>query len=74
MSNQAVPCRIHRRGNSLYLLLADGVRKVLPWRPGDFIAARVCGEKLILERLTLEKAATIRTGETEPYAANLREP
>lgn len=71
MGNQAVPCRIHRRGNSLYLLLADGVRKVLPWREGDFIAARVCGEKMILERLTLEKAATIRTGETGDHAASL---
>ena len=30
---------------------------------------RVCGEKLLLERIPLEKLAIIRTGEVEPYAA-----
>lgn len=71
MSAHSIPCRLQKRGNSLFVLLVKEVRNALPWRPGDFVAARVCGEKLILERITLEKLATIRTGEVQPQAAGL---
>ena len=71
MNGHSIPCRIHRRGNSLFLLLVKEVRAQLPWRGGDFVAARVCGEKLIIERIALDKLATVRTGEVAPQAASL---
>jgi antitoxin component of MazEF toxin-antitoxin module len=71
MGNQAIPVRIHKYGGSLCVLLVKAVRDALPWRAGDFVAARVCGEKLVIERVPLEKMATIRTGEVQPYAADL---
>jgi len=71
MSNQATPVRIHKFGGSLCVLLVKQIRDRLPWRAGDFVAARVCGDKLVIERLPLEKLATIRTGEAQPYEPNL---
>lgn len=74
MGSRAIPCRIHRRSGSLAILLVKEVRELLPWRAGDFVAARVCGEKLVFERIQLDKLATIRTGEVQPYQAALLEP
>jgi hypothetical protein len=74
ISNQAIPVRIHKYGGSLAILLVKQLRDLLPWRAGDFVAVRVCGEKLVIERLALEKSATIRTGETAPYQAALLDP
>ena len=73
ISNQAVPVRIHKFGGSLCVLLVKAVRDLLPWRAGDFVGVRVCGEKVIIERLGLEKVATIRTGEAQPYGAEMGE-
>jgi hypothetical protein len=74
MSAHSIPCRLQTRGNSLFVLLVKEVRNALPWRSGDFVAARVCGEKLILERITLEKLATLRTGELQPQASGAFDP
>jgi hypothetical protein len=74
VSAHAIPCRLQRRGHSLFVLLVKEVRQALPWRAGDFVGARVIGEKVILERITLENVAKIRTGEVEPHAASLFEP
>jgi len=71
ISNQATPVRIHKFGGSLCILLVKSIRELLPWRAGDFVGARVCGEKLIIERIHLEKVATIRTGETAPHEPGL---
>jgi hypothetical protein len=69
MGAKAIPCRIHQRSRSLAVMLVKEVRELLPWRAGDFVAARVCGEKLVLERISLESMATIRTGELQARAA-----
>jgi hypothetical protein len=45
----------------------------LRWRAGDYVAVRVTGDKIIIERIALEKAAIIRTGEAHPYETNLSE-
>jgi antitoxin component of MazEF toxin-antitoxin module len=71
MSGSPIPCLVQRRGNSLGITLAKRVRDQLTWRAGDFVAVRVCGEKVIIERIALEKAAIIRTGEAQPQAADL---
>lgn len=71
MNSNPIPCRVLRRGGSLGITLAREVREQLPWRAGDVVAVRVCGEKLVIERLPLEGFARIRTGEVEPHAANL---
>jgi len=71
MSGQPIPCLVQRRGNSLGITLAKRVRDQLPWRAGDFVAVRVCGEKIVIERIALEKAAIIRTGEAQSQAADL---
>jgi bifunctional DNA-binding transcriptional regulator/antitoxin component of YhaV-PrlF toxin-antitoxin module len=65
--------KINKYGGGLCLVLVKGVREVLPWRAGDFVAMRVVGDKLVVERLALENAARIRTGEAQPYAAPLFE-
>ena len=71
ISNQAIPVRIHKFGGSLCVILVKTIRDLLPWRAGDFVAVRVCGEKVVIERLALEKAAIIRTGEAQPVAGEL---
>jgi antitoxin component of MazEF toxin-antitoxin module len=68
-----IPCLVQKRGNSLGITLAKRVRDQLTWREGDFVAVRVCGEKVIMERIPLEKAAILRTGEPANYAANSSE-
>jgi hypothetical protein len=73
ISNQAIPARIHKFGGSLCVILVKDVRDLLNWRAGDMVGVRVCGEKLMIERIALEKVAIIRTGEPQPYAANLPE-
>ena len=73
MSANPIPCRVHRRGGSLAILLTKEIRALLPWRAGDFVAVRVLGEKVVMERVPLEGMAKIRTGEPEPYAAGLFE-
>ena len=70
ISNQAIPVKIHKFGGSLCVLLVKAVRDLLPWRAGDTVAIRVCGEKVVIERIQLDKLAVIRTGETQPYAAD----
>jgi antitoxin component of MazEF toxin-antitoxin module len=71
MRTDPIPCRVQSRGRSLGITLTREVREQVPWRAGDFVAVRVCGEKLIIERVPLEGLAKIRTGEVQPYAANL---
>lgn len=68
MTGRPIPCRIHSRGGSHFVLLAKEVLKLLPWREGDILAARVVGEKLVMERIPLERMSIIRTGEALPNA------
>lgn len=65
MGNQAIPVRLHKIGGSLAVVLVKAVRDLLPWRAGDVVGVRVCGEKLMIERIPLEHIAIIRTGETQ---------
>jgi len=53
------------------VILVKQVMDQLPWQPGDLVAVRVCGEKLVIERVPLEQMAKIRTGEVQPYAGDL---
>lgn len=71
MSAHAIPCKVHRRGGSLAIMLVRQVRELLPWRAGDVVGVRVCGDKLIVEKIPLDRIAVIRTGEPQPYAADL---
>jgi len=71
MGNQAIPAKVHKYGGSLCVILVKAIRDALPWRHGDVVGLRVCGEKLMIERIPLEKVAIIRTGEAQPYAADL---
>jgi bifunctional DNA-binding transcriptional regulator/antitoxin component of YhaV-PrlF toxin-antitoxin module len=64
MSAHSIPCRVFRKSGSLYVLMSKEVRQAVNWRAGEFVAARVCGEKVILERIPLDQLAKIRTGET----------
>jgi len=71
MSAHAIPCKVHRRGGSLAIMLVREVRHLLNWRAGAVVGVRVCGDKLIVEKIPLDRIAVIRTGEPQPYAANL---
>ena len=71
MRTDPTPIRVTKHGGSLCLVLVKNVRDQIPWRAGDFVAVRVCGEKLIAERVPLEGMAKIRTGEVENHAASL---
>jgi antitoxin component of MazEF toxin-antitoxin module len=65
MTNQAIPCKLHKHGNSLCIVLRRDVREQIPWRRDDVLAVRVAGEKLIIERIPLERMAILRTGEVQ---------
>jgi antitoxin component of MazEF toxin-antitoxin module len=67
MGNQAIPVKVHKYGGSLCIILVKAVRDLLTWRAGDMVGIRVCGDKLIVERIALERVAVIRTGEPQPY-------
>jgi hypothetical protein len=69
MPANPIPVTVHRHGGSLCLVLVKAVRELLPWRAGDVIAVRVCGDKLVMERIPLETLAKVRTGEPIAYAA-----
>jgi antitoxin component of MazEF toxin-antitoxin module len=58
--------RVHKHGTSLCVLLTKQIRDSLTWRSGDKVAVRFAGEKLVLERVAIEKLALIRTGEPAP--------
>jgi hypothetical protein len=73
MGNQAIPAKVHKYGGSLCVILVKAVRDLLPWRAGDMVGVRVCGEKLMIERIPLEKVAIIRSGEVQAQAASLFE-
>jgi bifunctional DNA-binding transcriptional regulator/antitoxin component of YhaV-PrlF toxin-antitoxin module len=57
--------RIVRLKTSRAVLLPKELAVSMGWNPGDRIACRMAGEKLILQRIALEELATIRTGEGE---------
>jgi antitoxin component of MazEF toxin-antitoxin module len=67
MSRLPTPTKLQMAGRSMALILRKEVTNQLTWRIGDYVAVRVCGEKLVIERLAMEKIATIRTGEAQPY-------
>ena len=71
MTGQPTPVQVHRHGGSLCILLVKALRDALGWRAGDTVAVRVCGEKVVMERLPMETFAKIRTGEITPHAPEL---
>ena len=63
--------RVNRHGKGLCVLLTRAVTRGLPWRHRDAVAARLVGEKLVLERIPVESMARIRTGEPQTHEASL---
>ena len=57
--------RIRTQGRAVYLLLPKNLLERMVWREGDHIALREAGEKLVCERVPLEKLAILRTGESQ---------
>lgn len=57
--------RIQKSGSGLGIHLTRKILEQFPVTLRDFVAARVCGEKLVLERIPMEQLAKIRTGEAE---------
>lgn len=57
--------RIRTQGRAVYLLLPKSLLERLVWREGDHIALREAGDKLVCERVPLEKLAILRTGDAQ---------
>ena len=68
---EPVTSRVGRHGDSLCVVLNREIRAAVPWQKGDVIAVRLCGEKLVLERVNLNAMARIRTGEVLPSNGTL---
>lgn len=52
--------KLLKNGNSEAVTIPKQILAALQWRRGDVIALRLAGEKLILERVPLEKLAILR--------------
>jgi hypothetical protein len=61
--------RLNKHGKGLCLFFTAAIRSHTNWRHGDRIAVRPVGEKLILERVPLERLGKINTGEAEGRSA-----
>lgn len=64
VANRPILTRTTRRGASLYLLLPTVIAEALAWHAEDNFALRIAGNKLIVDRIAVDKLAIIRTGET----------
>jgi hypothetical protein len=62
--------RIINVKRAMYLLLPKKLMDEITWRVGDRVALRPAGDKLICERVPLEKLAILRTGEPQLAPAN----
>ena len=71
MGVQATPTKLIRLGKGLALYVPAHIRETLPWRPGDYIGVRQAGEKLIIERIPIERIAVLRTGEAQVNDSSL---
>lgn len=60
--------RVHQHGGALCLVLTKPIREATCWRNGDKVAVRLAGDKLVLERVAMEKLAILRTGIPEDRA------
>jgi bifunctional DNA-binding transcriptional regulator/antitoxin component of YhaV-PrlF toxin-antitoxin module len=65
MQNGTTLSKIIKQGTTHYLLLPASLRERLTWRAGDAVCIREAGEKLVIERVPLDKLAIIRTGHAE---------
>jgi antitoxin component of MazEF toxin-antitoxin module len=52
--------RARKTGNSYGVVIPKQIWEALSWKSGDVIALRLAGEKLILERVALDKLAVLR--------------
>lgn len=55
--------RVVKIGRALYINLPAKVARECVLNAGDRVAVRIAGEKLVLERVQMEKLAVLRTGE-----------
>lgn len=68
MQNGTILSKIIKQGNTHYMLLPASLFERLTWRAGDAVCIREAGEKLVIERIPLDKLAIIRTGQAEVSA------
>lgn len=54
-----------QRGNAASMSLPRKLLRLLTWNLGDKIMLRVVGEKLVAERVPMDKLGRVRTGEIE---------
>lgn len=57
--------RVYKQGGSLGVLITKRILQHFHLNRGDVVGVRIAGEKLIIERIPLEKVAVLRTGEPE---------
>ena len=70
-SGRPIPCKVYRNGGGIGVHLVREIVKDLDWHVGDTVAVRVVGDKLIIERVQLERLAIVRTGEPQNNAGSL---
>jgi antitoxin component of MazEF toxin-antitoxin module len=55
--------RVRRIGATLHITIPRSLERLICIGKGDRVAIRVAGEKLVIERIEMEKLAVLRTGE-----------
>ena len=68
MDQQVEISRIIRDGNSHYLAIPTNILAALGLRQRDRVALRISEQKLVVERVPLERLALLRQPETHPDA------
>lgn len=58
--------RAFKHGGSVVIRIPGPKLRESGINPGDFVAVRVAGEKLIIERVAMERLARVRMGELDP--------
>lgn len=58
--------RAFKHGASVVVRIPPAKLREARINPGDFVAVRVAGDKLIIERVAMERLARVRTGELAP--------
>ena len=63
--NGAVTTRLFGQGNSTYSLWPKVVLRETGFKKGDTLVIRTAGEKVVIERIPMDKLGFLRTGEAE---------
>lgn len=52
--------RLHQFGNSLAVVVPQRLLRVLCWKRGDRLCLRVIGDRVLIERIPMERLALLR--------------